>query len=519
MRDFKGLGPADYLKILWWRKLYFIAIFLLVSGGVGVYAWRLPNVYRSETRILVESALLPQDYVRPADRSTPEEQIAAIRERLQSRSLMERVIQDNNLFGYGSGRTFSMDDAVEALRKSIQVINTSRNTFTISFAASDPEFAQSFTKRLADLLIDSNRSSRKTKAVEADAFLDDQLRQTERDLAEQEQKIKEFKTAHLGELPEQSTANMNAVSGLQAQLTAVDNELQHARDQRKLLDFRAQEQKRLSALARNTVPPSPADTRPREVVAATAALAAKQAELTALNGKYTPQHPDVVRVSKEVEELKQRLAQALTDAQKPGNSSAELTPLGEGDSKPSATKAATPAINSDTMLEIQEAEIKLEAQTLNDDIDKRQKEREQILRQIKTYQERLNQAPAREQELMGLSRDLEVLRQQYGNLQNKRFQAQMTADMEKNKSNETYQVVDEANLPEKPAFPNKIQIALIGIGAGILFGTGAAFGREVVDSTLGSELETEAILQVPVLVTISEIPKKEQRLIGSSNAA
>jgi len=117
---------------------------------------------------------------------------------------------------------------------------------------------------------------------------------------------------------------------------------------------------------------------------------------------------------------------------------------------------------------------------------------------------------------MALSREHEALKQQYSSLQGKKFQAQMTPNLEANKNSDTYRVIDEANLPESPAFPNRVQIALMGLGAGVVLGIGAAFGRELLDNTLGSEDEVAAVLKLPVLVSISEIPKKQpRRPIGS----
>jgi len=63
MKDFKKLHAIDYLKILWKRRWYVLITVTVVVAGTGIVSWRLPKVYRSETRILVESTLIP-DYVR-----------------------------------------------------------------------------------------------------------------------------------------------------------------------------------------------------------------------------------------------------------------------------------------------------------------------------------------------------------------------------------------------------------------------------------------------------------------------
>jgi succinoglycan biosynthesis transport protein ExoP len=511
MKNFKNLDPSEYLRILWRRRWYALSGFVLVAIGVGIYSWRTPNVYRSESTIVVELAAIPQDYVRSSDRSTPAQQITGIRQLAQSRSFMERLIQEFQLFGYGAGNTFSMDEAINALSKSIQIGNPSPNTFRISFAATDAGLAQTINRRVVETLIQSSNSSRKSKAVEADQFLDEQLRQTQQELVATEEKIRQFKTEHLGELPDQGNANLSALNTLNAQLAAVENALQRSRDQHKRLEFRAQEQKRLRALTQNIpVPPikSPEPVAIPKNNPAIDRLAAKQAELAALTTRYTSGHPDVVRLAREVEELKKQIDASMSENATP-------TPMLPDEIKTDNAISAPPS-ETDPMLEIEAAEVRIEAESIKAEIANREKERNAILDQIRAYQAKLKLAPSLELELTSLSRENEVLRQQYSSLQGKKFQAQMTASLETNKNSDTYRVMDEANLPEKPIFPDRGQILMIGLGAGFLVGIGAAFGREFLDSTLSSEDEVAAALKLPVLVTISEIPGKQpKKLIRS----
>jgi len=163
--------------------------------------------------------------------------------------MLQGLIEEFRLYGYQMRKDFSMDEAIGWMRQAIQVKSNSPTTFTLSYSASDARLAQAVTKRLAEVLIQSNSSRRKTRVIETDQFLDDQLRQAENDLATQEEKIKQFKTQHLGELPEQSAANLNVLNGLSAQLSAAENALQHARDQQRVLELRQQEQKRLRLLS------------------------------------------------------------------------------------------------------------------------------------------------------------------------------------------------------------------------------------------------------------------------------
>jgi polysaccharide chain length determinant protein (PEP-CTERM system associated) len=523
MKDFKGLGPLDYVRILWHRRWYALAGFILVGGGVGFYAWRTPQFYRSESRILVESAVISPEYVTPSDRSTPEDRIAAIRQEMLSRSFIEALIQELSLFGSGRNPSFSMDNAVAAIVAGTQVVSTSRNTFTISFSSTDPKFSQKVVRGMVERIIASNSAARIAKAQETDEFVDDQLKITESALKKQEDAIKIWKQAHLGELPEQSNANLSALSGLQAQLAAAESAIQHARDQQKILDFRGEEERRLGNLTRNLFSPSPKDSAPEAASKAAPTgsplLAAKQTELSALSAKYTPSHPDVIRLAREIEEIKRQLAQRREQTEGSAHNTAELTPLSDGEKKALADESGISS--ADAALEIQSAELKIEAEALRSEIAKREKEKEALLAERKRIQDRLNIAPALEQDFLVLSRERETLRQQYGSLQAKKFQAGMTASVEGKKNSDTpyIRTIDEANLPEKPSFPNRTQIAWTGLMVAIFTGLGAAFVREMLDSTLGGEREAAAVLKLPVLASISDIPKERRRIAAHGRTA
>lgn len=506
MKDLKSFNPSDYLRILWRRKWYVLIVFLSVSTSAAVYAWIRPNLYRSTSRIRVESAPIPQDYVRPSVHSAPEDQIAAIRSTVQSRSFLERMVMDFQLFGYGSSSDFSMEDTIKAVSNSIEITSTSKDTFNIAFYSSDPQLAQSLTRRTVETLIQSGTRSRKDRAIETDQFLEEQLRQTQNQLAAQEEKIKQFKMTHLGELPEQSEANMNGLARLDVQLSATENALQQLQERKKLLGIMAQEQKRMALLSQNLVMPQqnmpPVVTEPGD---SNPLLAAKQADLAALTAKYTPQYPDVIRLTREVELLKQKIAKEKEESR----NSAELTPIEE-------PKHQAEPVQPDAELGAVPEAGAIEIQVIENDIKRKEKERDTILAQMKRFQARLNLAPALEQELLALKREYETLNQQYASLQGKKFQAQMTTSLETNKSGDAYKVIDEANLPEKPLFPNRIHIVLMGLSAGFILGLGAALGRELLDTTLGSEDEIAVILKLPTLAVISEIPKKEPKALAAN---
>jgi polysaccharide chain length determinant protein (PEP-CTERM system associated) len=507
MKDLSHLEVRDYFEILWRRRWYSLIAFVLIVSGVSVYVWLMPDVFKSETRIRVDEPSVSEDYVRPAVRSTPDDRINSIREQLASRSFLERIIEQFPLYGYGTRPDFEMESAVKSARKQIGIEKTSDNTFTISFVSSTPLSAQQVTKQLSEELIRISTSSKKDKVLATNQFIVEQLAKSSDELAAQEEIIKKFKTSHLGELPEQGNANMSALTGLHSQLTATENAIQQAQERQKMLDFKIQERKRLNMLSESLAAAEGAVRTPENKAnlpsSVQVELTVKKELLAQYLAKYTPNHPDVITLTKDINRLEQQIAN-----QKPA-ASQELTPIG-------ATTAAVDkkerAIEpSDPM----DASFKFEADSIRTEIAKREKEREGILQQIKVYQSRLNLAPALDQALATLLRERDLLQGRNDALQKQKFDTQMaTTAAEIDKKNAIYSIIDDANLPVKAQYPNRLQLVLMGIAGGLALGVGAAIGRELLDNTIGGEEEAKMILNLPILVTIPTIPKEKKKKIA-----
>lgn len=501
MKDLKGLEPLDYLGIIWRRRWYALGAFILSIACFLSYSLITPDTYSSTSLILVKRAPIPKDYVRPSEGSSPAEMIDSVRIQIRSRSFIERLIQEFQIFGYGARDDFVMDDAVVAVRNNIQVKSVSHNTLSITYSAVDAQFAQTITSRVVESLIQSNKLSRESRAIQTYQFLDEQLRQIVQDLNAQEGKIRQFKSEHLEQLPEQNSSNMSALNSLKIRLSEVENSLQDTGNQQKLLKLRAQEQELLSqSLMSSDYLLADVEMGGADFLQGTDPfLAQKQAELVELSSKYTSNHPDVIRVVKQIEDIKNRSEEESTDVL-------------EEAMIPESGQDWNSDFGNDAFIGIESAGLNMESEMLRSEIAKYEKERKSILSQIDVYQERLELAPALEQQLSSLEREQRLLERQYTGLMNDKFQSQLTANLETNRNNDTYSIIDLANLPEKPAFPNRLHFAFIGLGCGILLGFGAAFGREILDTTFSTEEEVTAALNIPVLASIYEIPKKKMKI-------
>ena len=94
----KQYTPEVVFQIIWRRKWLIVLPALLIGSIVAVVAYRLPARYKSDTLILVVPQRVPESYVRSTITTRIEDRLQAISQQILSRTRLERIIQDFNLY-------------------------------------------------------------------------------------------------------------------------------------------------------------------------------------------------------------------------------------------------------------------------------------------------------------------------------------------------------------------------------------------------------------------------------------
>jgi uncharacterized protein involved in exopolysaccharide biosynthesis len=128
-----------------------------------------------------------------------------------------------------------------------------------------------------------------------------------------------------------------------------------------------------------------------------------------------------------------------------------------------------------------------------------------IVAQIEKYRGRIEQTPAREQDMASLLREYQSTKQTHEMLLKKSQDAQQAENLEKRQKGEQFRIIDPARTPEKPFSPDVQKILLIGLLAGIGGGFGLAFFREQLDRSFHDSGDVEITLSLKVLATIPKI--------------
>ena len=504
----KQYTPEDIVLIAWRRKWW--AVLPAIAIAAAVFAWvrTLPNQYRSDTLILVVPQRVPESYVRSTVTSRIEDRLQSITQQILSRTRLERIIQDNNLY-QEARRTAIMEDVVERMRGNISVQVVKGDAFRVSFTADDARTSMRVTERLASLFIEENLRDREVLAEGTNQFLEAQLEDARRRLIETERKVEEYKRQYSGELPEQKEANLQGLHNLEMQLQALTESVNRDRDRRLVVerliaDAEANDVASPPPIASPSTTQIGPDGLPLNASAAQQ-LEAAQVQLQAMQTRFTPSHPDVVRMKR-----------IVADLQRKADAEALARPVSQ--SAPTASPA-------EIMRRNKIAEMRAELQKIDKQLAQKQEDETRLRAGVGIYQKRIEAAPGRDSDLTELTRDYRTLQATYTSLLAKKEDSKVAANLERRQIGEQFKILDPARLPERPSSPNRSQLHTMGMFAGIGFGLVLAALIEYLDKTLKSESDVRAALNllvlaaVPVLPDVNDRVVRRRKLIAASGAA
>ena len=495
----KRYTPELLLSIAWRRKWLILIPTVLVAVVACGITYFLPDKFRSETAILVVPQRVPENYVKSAVTTKIEDRLRSINQQVRSRTRLERIIEDFNLYPERRKRDI-MQDIVDDMSDAIDVEIVQGDVFRIAFSSDNPRTAMQVTERLGTFFIDESLKDRTALAEQAGEFLETQVSDTERKLRETEQKVAEYKKKHDGELPTQADANQQGLSTTQFQLQNV----QMARDRD--LEIQANFQRDLQEFTKigeevAALPPSPSQDAPQSKAAE---LEKQRAQVKALQARYTSANPQLAAAEAKLATLEREVAEEA----------ASQTALG----------GTAPVSQSQLRLNAAIATTQRQLEAVGRRIEKADADIRTLRAKIGEYQRRIEAAPLRDSELVELTRDYQVQREAYDNLSAKRLDSQVSANLERRQIGEQFRILDPARLPERPASPNRDRLYMLSIILALAVGFGSAAGAEYLDRGLRSEDDVRLALALPVLATIPVIggTKKmtlRRKLLAGSAAA
>ena len=169
-----------------------------------------PTMYASGATIQVVPQRVPEDFVRGAARTSLDNRLAVIRNQVLTRTKLERMINDLDLYADEIGNGLTMEDAVTRLKDEATIARTDGDVFSVSYVSDQPRTAMKVAERLASLFVEENLRDRETTAAGTVAFLDSQIDETGRRLDSMEKKIEAQRKAE-GRVPQSQLLNFEVL--------------------------------------------------------------------------------------------------------------------------------------------------------------------------------------------------------------------------------------------------------------------------------------------------------------------
>jgi polysaccharide chain length determinant protein (PEP-CTERM system associated) len=485
--------PLDFAAMAWRR------IWLIIGGLVfGAYtallvSSQLQDSFQSEMLIQVIPQRVPDSYVQSTVTMRTEERLNALSQQVLSRTALEALINEMNLYSERRLR-LPLQDVVDLMRRDVRVdpvggSNREADAFYVRFTYTDREIATKVTERLGGLFIDLNAKDRGQLAQATNDFLESQLAETRRQLEAQEQKLEEFRQRNAGRLPTQLESNMQAIQSTQLNIQAQVESLARDRD-RKLMFERLLRDAELELTAAPPPPPpvpSPdkgGDGGTSVALPASQQLAAAQDALARLLLRLKPEHPDVARTKRIIAELEARVAHEASEA-KPTEGS------------PSVTQAPLSVEAAGRRERVRQ--MRADIESLDRQIAFKETDEKRLRDTLAVYQSRIEQIPGVESEWIALTRDYKTQQAAYESLLAKSEQSRVAVELERRQIGEQFRVLDSARPPVHPIGIRRLQVNGIGAAAGLLLGLAVSALLELRDRTFHSVQDVEDVLQLPII--------------------
>jgi polysaccharide chain length determinant protein (PEP-CTERM system associated) len=459
-----------------WRRRW---LALAVAWGICVLGWLavalIPNTYESKARVFVQmQSILPNQVgITVQER---EGDLNRVKQTLTSSENLAKVVRKTDLNTLvASERDLAVQ--VAGLRTAIKVTAQPDNMFEISATArisgfsnrQNAKLSAAVVQGLLDIFVEQNLAGDRDEANQSLAFLDQQLKAREGQLAEAEQRRVDFEQRYLGLLPGEGSIG-SRMGAARTELAGIEQQLMQA--QSSLTALRGQ----LAA----TPASMPALGGESGGGGARGQLAALEAQLaqSAAQG-WTDSHPDVVRLRNQI---------------------ARLRPLAAREPAGAGTMPNPSYVSLRAMVAEKEGQVNAAAT--------RKAQLEGDLAQLGTRQAS-EPGVAAEQER--LNRDYDVLKRQYDKLLEDRDQVRLRTDVRSQTDAVKFKVIDPPSQPSVPLTPNRPLLLTLILFVGLGAGAGAAYVLGQIQTTFPTQTRLADATGLPVLGSIGQVFTEEAR--------
>ncbi len=464
-----------------WNRRWLV---LAVAWAICLAGWLvltfIPNSYESKARIFVQSQdLLSSDLGTGA--SSKRNDMDRLEKTLTSTINLEKVVRQTGLSGLVKNDR-DMAVTVDMLRESIKVAPEKDNLFAVTASLtsanmSDKQAAtlsRDVVQKLIDLFQEDNIATDRAGTSNTLRFLDAQIEERQKAMAEAEQRRIAFETQNLGILPGAQSASSRSQSA-RTELGQIESQLIQAQSSLAALNGQ------IAGTPQTISTFVPGMGGGSMQSPAQAQLAQARGDLAAMRGRgLTDSHPDVIAQQRQVAYLQQQAASS---------------PASRGGTGDRNIQSPNPAYSS---LVSMRSERQAQVAAL-------QSRKSSLEAEMAGLTSKLAAEPTVAAEYDKLNRDYAVQKEQYEKLMAERERVRLRGDISSETDAVQFRVIDPPSSPLAPSAPNRplliFGVLFAGLGAGVFL----AFVLGHLQSTYASPMKLEKATGLPVLGSISQM--------------
>lgn len=533
----------DYLAILSRRKVSIIltGLMVFIIGLVSALVW--PPTYKSSATILIKEQDIPSELVRSTVTSYAAQRIQTISQRVMTRPNLMEIIEKYNLYRDDLKRK-TVEQVLGQMRTSIDLNMISADVvdprtgrpgvatiaFTLSFEGDSPASTQKVAGELTSLFLAENIKTRKEKASETLQFLTDETSKLETRIAEAEKKLAEFKEQNAESLPEMNAMNLTILNRTESELMNAESELRSLNERKFYLQSQLSMINPLTNMRSSTG---------ESILDPVSRLKALESELASLSARYSSEHPDIVKIEREIDGLK-----AQTGASDSSDEAAKLLTKKRGElaalkekysadhpdviglskqvselenqllKNPQSAESVAMTLNPENPAYIS---VQTQLQTVESNIESISARKAKLTEKVQQLEKRIARSPQVEKEYQVLVREHQNALARFQDIKARQMEAEIGQELEKESKGESFVLIDPAQYPEKPVKPNRIAIIFLSVIFAMAAGLGVAILKEAMDSSVRgvsgvTKLLTAAPLAViPVIYNTYDL-KRQKRI-------
>jgi len=457
-----------YLTLLKRRLPVMLLLFLMASIAGVVMSQRLPTMYETSAKLLVEDAQISEGVRGSNVQAEAAEQLEVIQQRLLTRVNLLDIARETQAIP--ELNTMTPDEIVTAMREATSVRRSSgrdrATLMTIQFEGGNPNKVAAVVNRYVTIVLDESVDARVKEARARLEFFEVELENLSAELDEQSAKIVAFKSANSDALPENLSYRLNRQSSLQEALQRAERDLDSAITQRDNIEriFKTN-----GTLELNSSGPRTIEEQELEQ------LKSRMREFNALsvsNPRVRNLQTRIEALTKIVEEQKlEQLGLTQVNGEQSPQASALDISLGEYDARITALRSE---IESTTA----------ELAQINDMIER---------------------TPVNGITLAAMEREQENIQNLYSAAVSRLAQARMAERITTTANGERITVIESANVPSTPSSPNRPAVMALGLGVGLGLAAGLFLLLELLNQSIRRPVDVERALEITPLATIPRI--------------